>query len=738
MIISPPLLISPPSANQSDDDWIDGILPLKPASAEFPVMDTLAWHGGYHVSPINDGALGSPIRAIADGIIVLARKSSDAPATNSPPLKYNGQTDDGVVVIQHKTEIGEGVEVVFYSVYMHLGRHAALDGTIQTGKKVYRKQEIGVVGIAASENLIHMEIICDDANLVKLTGRSGGDLPLGDHGRNEVVYGDIHFYVPNHTKFYKSAHSTSPLVYTSEAPLFIALRFDKGNAFLTTRKETAGSNGLYEEVGDTPKESTHYEYDLYKTATHLATSTVAASAVYELLRFGRILDTAVETSNVSGVEHWHEVNLPEGKMGYVNLNTAGIKVFSDGDFPHWMGWNFINDDNDLTSQCKSDTIKKWCKGGDGAITHDEMVAALTQVNLLKRLSKTICRFPTEWSKDQVDIQYSWLKTSSEVHPEAFNLGEYDEFTAHVKALSFWESLVIQDGVALPEKKHWHFHPREFIKHFRRCGWLSKEELAQCIPRRSLVAPDLSWASALSRSQQNYIALNKYFQKYLGHPKARLIHSLAQIYIETGLLGLMNEGGVGNGHPYTAFYGRGYMQLTWASNYANYGEYRNLPQHTGAYSDSRITTTSMHPKSDGGALMRWYPRYDPKIISELAHAGDSSGFYWITKHFKGISNINRVCDLPLKLTTVGFVCWLVNGGGNGYSNRHQFAKYLQNILLDDTPLEGSVSFTYPPLTPHVNIGTVQHPNMVPLLCSHYPPVEVPYSLTGTVHYDKQKP
>ncbi len=35
---------------------------------------------------------------------------------------------------------------------------------------------------------------------------------------------------------------------------------------------------------------------------------------------------------------------------------------------------------------------------------------------------------------------------------------------------------------------------------------------------------------------------------------------------------MEEGGAGNGHPYTAFW-QGYHQLTWAGNYRGYGEFK---------------------------------------------------------------------------------------------------------------------------------------------------------------------
>lgn len=60
-------------------------------------------------------------------------------------------------------------------------------------------------------------------------------------------------------------------------------------------------------------------------------------------------------------------------------------------------------------------------------------------------------------------------------------------------------------------------------------------------------------------------------------------------------------------------------------------------------------------------------------------------------------MNRVCDLGLNGNAIGFNSWLVNGGGNGYINRQQFGKYLENILLDAPLLKGTQEFNYPSLT-----------------------------------------
>lgn len=69
MIISP--LILKPNTNQSDDDWINTLMPVGTIADEYPVLDTLAWHGGYNqVANGNDNV----VRAIADGKVIYAKK----------------------------------------------------------------------------------------------------------------------------------------------------------------------------------------------------------------------------------------------------------------------------------------------------------------------------------------------------------------------------------------------------------------------------------------------------------------------------------------------------------------------------------------------------------------------------------------------------------------------------------------------------------------------------------------
>lgn len=241
---------------------------------------------------------------------------------------------------------------------------------------------------------------------------------------------------------------------------------------------------------------------------------------------------------------------------------------------------------------------------------------------------------------------------------------------------------------------------------------------------------MQWQTALSRATQHSGPVSRFLRKYLGPSTERIVHTLAQIHIETGLLRTTSEDGRGAGKLYGPFYGRGYHQLTWAGNYRKYGEFKGLPaQIQPSYYDPRITANSSHARDSNGELLRWAPCYDPEIVAQSPrHSADSSGFYWVTKTFRGTRNINRVCDLGVTPSEVGFISWLINGGGTGYANRQQFAKYLWNVLSCDPYLTGTAQFSYPPLSPPGN----------PKLCLTFPPAQIPYATHGEVNYVRQVP
>ena len=148
MLISNPLL--PPNEKFPEDLLVQGLDSL---SGIYPVGPGQLWHGGIHVccgatEPHN-------VYAIADGVVVGYRHSTpppkDAKQLDDHPLNYMGWTDDGFVLLKHEKESGEGIPVVFYSLYLHLSKLGVTQGqTVSRGAVIGR---VGHTGRATGPHL---------------------------------------------------------------------------------------------------------------------------------------------------------------------------------------------------------------------------------------------------------------------------------------------------------------------------------------------------------------------------------------------------------------------------------------------------------------------------------------------------------------------------------------------------------------------------------------------------------
>lgn len=107
MIISPPI-IRIQNAGERDASWVNRMMPVD-SHRSFPLNARASWHGGVHVTHTD------MVRAIADGEVVSFRAPSSTERRDAFPLNYNGRTDDGYVLLKHKTDIGENGSVVYYS-----------------------------------------------------------------------------------------------------------------------------------------------------------------------------------------------------------------------------------------------------------------------------------------------------------------------------------------------------------------------------------------------------------------------------------------------------------------------------------------------------------------------------------------------------------------------------------------------------------------------------------------------
>lgn len=720
------MIISPPFLSLSDIPVYDGqcVSSVMPGgivgSGAYPISQAMGWHGGLHIhAPTNT----EPVRAIADGTVVFRRDAGNA--------RYDNEDHStGCVVIRHVTEIGaQGtapVTVTYYSITQHLRQ---LDRDLPAvGRAIYRKDKLGLAGtIHGESDRIHLEIIAGDADTLKLVGRSTGELAVGGSGRIDAVYGQMYVLVPAKSPWYSAQPAgvpgTAAAGDSGNDELVIGIRYEAGSATLTTYKLNGGI------VGTAPREA-DAEYNLYAEANARHGRLNAAdqlhsspSGWYELLRFGRNLGTDPLPANAA---HWRKVVVPGQPDGvWINLNASNTRKFSDADFPQWAGWKLIDDDvTDDNSRCDSAAINAMLTSppqtGATTVLTPAQKAADRMQNLCKpdvqeKLAKTICKFPTEWAKDEVRKRWAWTReTGNPSMPYPLeDETDFTEMADFAQKLCFWEDLPAEDKSRLTIK-HWHFHPREFIKHFRMCGWLGKEELAQLLPRRSYkyrITPfradpvSVGWTTALQRVSIYSNEFNRVIRKYGIDIGFRLAHFLGQIYIETDIVRTMREVGQGRRDSsgnwpapamefYTAFFGRGMMQLTWPANYDGYRNFRtsaSLADSSGLYTDQwgRITTTSAHywvnPR-DGGTPQVWFPRYDPEIIaSDSYNACDSAGWYWISKIIGNRQiNINRVCDQGMAASAIGRASVLVNGGGYGYFERQGYALFVIHYLSEILP------------------------------------------------------
>lgn len=532
MIISPPILKAK-SATETDAAWISRVM-ASDVHRGFPVSAAGSWHGGIHIKHTDNSSSPEKVRAIADGKVVSFRTPANDEAKCAEPLNLNGATDNGYVLLKHETEIGSGEngKVVFYSLYMHL---KSLNAAIKSDVLIYRKDALGTAGMVDGENAFHFQIFCDDDNIEKITGRKTQRLDISRDGRTDAVYGDIHFVLPVGTKFYNKApdnnsSATEGLneLHTSTVPLYVSMTLAKGNCTMLTRQEDSKNEDKYNTVGEAlvnaDKES--YEYNLYQTATSRYKD--SPSAGYELLRFGRIINTENETLSPADAPLWMTVNYPGGN-GVVNLAAGAVKKFSDADLPHWTGWHLVNDDKDSFSQCNSATIKK--------LQTEDMYSIQSR--------KLICRFPFDWESSTIDIRYNWLMTglpwnqctsfnttseqsvgSQESKDQVLmSQKEYDKFKKHVEALCFNYGTL---GVGLI----WHFEPRGFIEHFRKCGWIDQTDLSRI------------YSSTSEEVREKYRnSLNLILMKYGMNTSIRAAHFLGQGAVETQSLNLMVEGTV---------------------------------------------------------------------------------------------------------------------------------------------------------------------------------------------------
>ena len=402
------------------------------------------------------------------------------------------------------------------------------------------------------------------------------------------------------------------------------------------------------------------EYELYDTArktsaAYPAGSRPIPSTVLELLRLGRVIGT--EALSPANLPHWRKVRHTGGE-GWVNLNDAKVRCFSDADFPSWRGWRVIDGSAGPDSRCDSPVIRKWLdSNGDGKVRHDEAEARLSDRGVRARLKKTICKFHSEWDSTAFEKRWAWLKQPSVELDQPMSEATFERMRAHVSALAFWS----EEAIGIPAL-HWRFEPREFIRQFRKCGWLSKEEVVQLVPDYSIrtatenkktvvhwePTPKINVDGEKNPVLKNHlVSLNKMMRKYGIDTPMRQACFFGNAVQETKWLGALAED-YGTTRWYAPWYGRGFLQMTHPGNYFDYWEWRGRSVDKAlstALNTAHKEISDTKPESRTNEKLKdehfpaltmqmkaWRANVqatpEPDKAEERFAPSDSAGFYWV--------------------------------------------------------------------------------------------------------------
>ncbi|MEK6294344.1 MAG: M23 family metallopeptidase [Paraburkholderia tropica] len=743
MIISPPFLpaAGAPSSNpDAPDPMMDAVDQFELAHSIYPIAFDRRWHTGVHLMP---GTQNERVRAIADGEVVAYRVAQKAIDGGDGALDSN----TGFVLLKHTTETGDGRSISFYSLYMHLlelDGYAGVgvqvnslpeflrtptpdEGQAGGGKKVYRKDVLGLPGRCHGQRHVHFEIFMlpGDFNAYFTSTQLGNAQPVTpDHSD---CWGHTYYMIrpgqtflarPTGADAHNKVNGTlfPPLQggTNQDYALHVETYFHKGARYTSSwRVEQDGTRTL---LTPQPVKEAGFEYGLITRAKNLYPA--CPSDGLELMRFGRILttpatlsDTSANTppdvaAGVSGNPHpmaqasprttWLRVAYAPGQEGYLDVNGPGVVVLSDADFPFLAGWQKISEGNTPYSDdgmCDVDALKTIVgdiappSGSAAAADSGDALSNYVRDHEAVRtqLRGFICEAPTEWNSAHNDIRYAKLND-----PEGFygkqketNPDGYAKFLDLLKKFQFW------DKTSITEDKLWFFHPLQFIRYFRRCGWLSADEMARCFPRSLLHltltqfhASTTTWSDARARAATWALPFNQATRKYgVSGSRQRLLHFFSHVVPETGNLHYVREIR-GETKSYNPYYGRGLIQLTHLDNYQAYGNFRKFPQGSAPAEYSALGW-------DPNALIA----RDNDGHHNAYNCVDSACFYVANR-----SNMLGHMDDGVSQDRAITVSKDVNGyvaieNLNGLEVRLQSVLYLRNALLDDIFAGTSVSLTF---------------------------------------------
>ncbi len=670
---------------------MDAVDKFELAHGIYPIAFDRRWHCGAHLAPDTHG----PVYAIADGEVVAYRVCQHA--------MDSGNGNAGFVLLKHSTETGEGRTLTFYSLYMHLlplaeyqsfGHDAkrlpeflrkptgqVAQGAVEPavasgGNKVRRKDVIGFLGRYEGVVYMHFEIFMMPRDFDSYFSHTALGIAGPDTSTTSDCWGHTWYTIPGGRQFYAlppgtDAHNKlhginfdAGQTGTNPLPLIVETYFSKGGKY--TNVWSVATDGSRTLLTAQPVAEADYEYDLYRRATALYSA--CPSDGYEMLRFGRILSTPATLSG-RDCATWVKVTYAPGAQGYIDINNTSVKKLSDADFPSFVGWQKISDGATPYGSdglCDIDALKKIVKdaepSGTAPTTEAQKADALSSYvkshdGVRQALRGFICNAPSEWDSTNNETRYAKLLDAGGFY-HGNNQG-YDDFLKYLKEIQFWGVTGLPAG-----QKLWFFHPLAFIRHFRKCGWLSKGELSQIY--------DESNYTALGKTGEEYRehyrnAINLVFKKYRICDPVRSAHFFGQSAIESAHMMVVREcsaaistaiktnhvsimpelngylrsppaaakdvayftkydGNIALGNTDAGdgvkFRGRGFKQLTGRYNYSEYWVYRG-------WLDRNSYDHAWFRKKDGGRFKDGPKVDNPEILGNDAYSCvDAAGFFCV--------------------------------------------------------------------------------------------------------------
>ncbi|WP_288408730.1 hypothetical protein [uncultured Herbaspirillum sp.] len=254
--------------------------------------------------------------------------------------------------------------------------------------------------------------------------------------------------------------------------------------------------------------------------------------------------------------------IADGIIAYVRQPTARPATAAE-DEQHVLGY----------SRCDIDALRKMLdEDGDGITTRSEAENRLKDAEVQRTMRGMVCKFPTEWQRSGIAERWNWLTqegpdretsaTPSLNDSTYLSQADFPEFQRYVEALAFWELAALDDiGSA-----HWHFHPRKFIEHFRKCGWLSIEEMKHIYADKESVYKDVG-QSGDTVKEKFRLGLNLVFRKYLLNTPVRMAHFFGQaaqesfLFMATREVAINVSNAIRENHISAQGEERGYLQIT---------------------------------------------------------------------------------------------------------------------------------------------------------------------------------